>query len=109
MPTGANSDHCQLTPPRARARLPCLGRSPDGEPLLAYLARDEGRTIWELWLLPIASAASGQPPGVRVLAGRRLAEGCATVPPTFSGDGRWVYAWIPDGARIRPERFATAG
>jgi hypothetical protein len=89
-------------------RSPALVTSIDGKSLLAYLDRRNGSTAWDLWLAPItADAVSGAP---RVLAstGRKVAEGCVAVPPAFSPDGRWVYAWrrdVRDGARVG--RFAV--
>ncbi len=90
---------------RREERLPVVGRAGDGAPLLAYLARSPEDFTWELWVAPIVPAAGGAP---RVLAsnGRRLAEGCAAVAPTFSPDGRWIFAASHDAqSGLRMRRF----
>lgn len=94
------------TSPRDEERLPNVGLSRDGTPLLAYLARDRGQANWELWLMPIAPAQTGRGPRVLTAAGRKLAEGCAPVLPAFSADGQWIYAGRSVGGNLRLERLA---
>jgi hypothetical protein len=92
--------------PDAEERLPSVGRAADGTLLLAYLARPRGRVRWELWLAPIGLEASGGPPEVRASDQRRLADGCEAIVPTFSPDGRWVFAALHDaGCGVRMHRF----
>ena len=89
---------------RREERLPAVGRAGDGVPLLAYLARSPEDTTWELWVAPIVPAAAGGAPRVLASSGRRLAEGCAAMAPTFSPDGRWIFAASHDvrsGLRMR--------
>jgi hypothetical protein len=92
---------------RIEERKPGVGVGRDGAPHLAFLARDGGQGLWELWVMPIAPAAAGRGPRVQVAAGRRLAKGCAaTVTPAFSADGRWVYASRSvDVMRVRLQRY----
>jgi hypothetical protein len=87
---------------------PALCKSADGRSMLAYLERRPGCPTWDLWLAAITPEATSGSPRVLESAGRKLAEGCVAVPPIFSPDGRWVYAWrrdAPDGARV--QRFAV--
>jgi hypothetical protein len=103
------SDGRGPAPPRDEERFPSIGTSPGRGLHLAYLARDHGRTPWELWLMPVVPDGSNRPPRVPASAGRRLAEGCAPLLPVFSGDGRWVYAWLSEGTGICLKRFAVDG
>jgi hypothetical protein len=97
--------------PEYHERLASVGVARDGTPLLAYLVCDVVRRDGELWVMPIAPAASGSDrgPRVRTSAGRKLAEGCAeAMTPAFSPDGRWVYASRRVAGRICLERFDVA-
>ena len=86
---------------------PNVGMASDGTPLLAYLAQNRHQGPLELWVIPIAPAAPDRGPRVLRSAGRRLAEGCASVLPVFSADGRWVYAWRWVDLKLRVERLAV--
>ena len=91
---------------RREERLPAVGRAGDGAPLLAYLARSPEDATWELWVAPIVPAAAGGAPRVLASSGRRLAEGCTAVAPTFSPDGRWIFAASHDArSGLRMRRF----
>jgi hypothetical protein len=94
--------------PPCEEQSPALCKSADGRSMLAYLERRPGSHTWDLWLAAITTDAASGAPRVLASAGRRLAEGCVAVPPIFSPDGRWLYAWrrdAPDGARV--QRFAV--
>jgi hypothetical protein len=100
-----------LVPSRApiEESRPGVGVGRDGTPLLAFVAREEGRVDWDLWVMPIAPAAAGRGPRVRAAEARKVAAGCsAAVPAAFSADGRWVYAALAtdERGRCRVERFA---
>ena len=91
---------------RREELLPAVGRADDGAPLLAYLARSPEDATWELWVAPIVPAAAGGAPRVLASSGQRLAEGCAAVAPTFSPDGRWIFAASHDArSGLRMRRF----
>jgi len=88
---------------------PAVGTTPDGLPLLAYLARVRNRASWDLWVAPIVE---GGVPGVPVLqlsAGRKLAEKCVVLEPVFSANGRWIHAAIWEGTsgEFRVKRLAV--
>jgi hypothetical protein len=89
--------------------VPSVGRAHDGTPVLAFLATARVGEPLELWVMPIAGATAGARHGPRVVGSAlsRLAEGCAPVPPTFSADGRWVYAWQLVDYKLRPVRLAV--
>jgi hypothetical protein len=91
--------------PRRYERLPSVGISADGSRWLAYLARRQFGARWELWLLPLELGSSDQPPRPDRSAARCLVDGCAPMAPSFSTDGRWLYAWLLEGNRIRLRRF----
>jgi hypothetical protein len=92
--------------PDAEERLPSVGRTADGTLLLAYLARPCARVRWELWVAPIGLEASGGTPEVLASEQRRLADGCEAIVPTFSPDGRWVFAALHDvRSGVRMHRF----
>jgi hypothetical protein len=92
---------------REGERMPVVGLGRDGRPMLAYLAR--GRGDWELWVTPIAPGASAGALPTPTSPGTRLAGGCVAVAPTFSPDGRWVYAALRDPQDgIRMGRFEVA-
>jgi hypothetical protein len=87
-------------------RLPAVGRRHDGTLLLAYLSRPFGCSGWDLCVAPIAVSASNDAPRTLASARRRVARGCAAIKPTFSPDGRWVFAAEYDGhARIIVKRY----
>jgi hypothetical protein len=93
---------------RSEERQPSVGTARDGTPLLAYLAYDQGQDDWRLWVIPVAAAASGRAPQVLASAGRVQATRCALVmTPTFSSDGRWIYASCWVGRKFRVHRFAV--
>jgi hypothetical protein len=99
-----------LSVAHAEERLPAVGVTADGRPLLAYLAREDGQETWDLWLAPLEHGPAGEAPPVRSwsAAGRKLALGCLCLPPAFSPDGRWVHAWRRDvRAGVRVERLAV--
>ncbi len=87
--------------------LPSVGITSDGTPVLAYLAENQYHAPLELRVSPIAPAASDRGPRVLRSEGRKLAEGCASVLPAFSADGRWIYAWRWVERKLRQERLAV--
>ena len=52
---------------RLEEHYPSVGTTRDGTPLLAYLAKDLRLHEWQLWVMPIAPAASGRRPQVRLV------------------------------------------
>jgi len=95
-----------LSPSQDEERMPTVGVDHTGRPLLAYLARAQGQVNWELWLMPIEPMTSGRGPRVLTTARRKLAEECAPVLPSFSADGRWIYAGRTPNGTFRLERLA---
>jgi hypothetical protein len=96
--------------PDVEERLPNVGRANDGTLLLAYLARPAGRRCWELWLAPVALDAAEGRPRVLASARRQLADGCDCITPSFSPDGRWIFAALHDAQTgFRLHRFAVNG
>jgi hypothetical protein len=88
-------------------RLPAVGATRDGRLLLAYLARVRGQEYWELWVTPITADGADRTPSA-LSPGCKLAEGCLSLAPAFSPDGRWVYAARRDARDgIRIARFAV--
>jgi hypothetical protein len=67
----------------------------DGSPALAFLERSPGRgeVYWRLRVAPLDVSDGG--PEAREAGARELGRGCLPVPPTFSGDGRWVTSLVP--------------
>src|SRR5262249_19669019 len=92
--------------PAVEKRLPSVSRLADRTLLLAYLARPRNHSLWDLWIAPITvNRQGGTTRGVES-ARRRLAERCVAITPTFSPDGRWVFAALNDPVdRTRVRRF----
>jgi hypothetical protein len=94
-------------------RLPSVGRSADGVPMLAYVVMHEGHSPGELWIAPIgfAHGRRGDVPRVRAEDARRLSTTCAAAPPAFSADGRFLYAAVRSGPNgmVHVERFPLTG
>ena len=104
-----SSDPTGALATRAEERHPVVSTSSEGTSMLAYLAREEGRASWDLWVVPIARGRVDSVPYGVTSAGHKLAGDCEPVVPAFSADRRWVYAIrhsLGQGPRL--ERFAVA-
>ena len=80
--------------------------------MLAYLAREEGRTSWDLWVVPIARGRADSVRDGLTSAGHKLAGDCEPVVPAFSADRRWVYAIrhsLGQGPRLETLRCPPKG
>jgi hypothetical protein len=96
--------------PDVEERLPNVGRAADGRLLLAYLFRPPGRYRWELWVAPIACDRAVGPPTVLASDRRRLAGECEAVVPSFSPDGRCIFAALHDArSGVRVQGFGVPG
>ena len=72
-------------------RLPAVGRSTSGDqPVLTYLARTSMEKRWRVRIAPLRFDTSTGAPYLDPAQGRVLAEGCETLTPTISTDGRWA-------------------
>ena len=83
-------------------RLPAVGKSADGTPLLAFLERDPEEWGWRVVVAPLrADDGAAGAPAIRRAEARVLAEGRGTLAPGISADGRWV-ASLAAGASTAP-------
>ncbi|CAN5710053.1 hypothetical protein BH23PLA1_BH23PLA1_13070 [soil metagenome] len=73
--------------PAIEARRPALGRSPEGQPLLAFISRDEESKMRTLRLISLEIDPESGDPRIVPGSGRLLAEDCALVAPVFSKEG----------------------
>jgi hypothetical protein len=93
-------------------RLPNVGTTAQGEPLLAYLHRSKGQTRWELRLARITIDPQTGTPSVQPGDMVRLARDCVATSPVFALDGRSIYTFLgadaSKGACIA-RRFSIAG
>jgi hypothetical protein len=86
---------------------PVVGVASGGFRNLAYLVRRQGQSGLELRVAPLAAGASDEGPQA-VPPGRKVTDGCLAMAPSFSSDGRWVHAAMPDERdTVRIERLAA--
>lgn len=90
-------------------RLPTLGRSPSGAPLLAYLSRTRDALAWRIRVAPLRLDPESGAPSADLDASRVVAADCAPVAPAFSHDGRWLVGTRKaDKGQVVPCRIPLA-
>jgi hypothetical protein len=72
-------------------RLPSVATTAQGEPLLAYMHRSKGQTLWELRLARITIDPQTGIPSVHPGDVVRLSRDCVATPPVFALDGQSIY------------------
>jgi hypothetical protein len=91
-------------------RCPSVGMTHDGVLMLAYVALPDGQRPGGLWIAPITfkSRRGNLIPRVEASTARLVTTSCLAASPSFSADGRWIYAVVQEGLsrEVRVKRFA---
>jgi hypothetical protein len=90
-------------------RLAAVADVPGVGPMIAYLCSARSSPNWELRLAPLMAEDDGRGglSAIRAGNGRTLALGHLPSLPTFSADGRWVFAVLESHGRPEVVRFPS--
>jgi hypothetical protein len=80
-------------------RLPNVGTTAEGEPLLAYLHRSRGESTWELRLARISVDPRTGIPAIHPGETVRLSQGCMATTPAFALDGQSIFSVLASDVR----------